>query len=478
MGAKELYPPPGMEYRTYAVRFPADLSTNNLRLLVSYDGSRRVAYNWVLDVVKANLDQRAAEKSNGTPDADLTPVLSWSYYSLKKLWNSVKEERAPWWREVSKHAFESGISDAARALDAWSKSRRGLRKGRRAGWPRYKKRGQPQRVTFVELNQQAEWFHPGLRHIRLPLPQGLRKGRTRERLEQLSWIKVGKKTTRLLSKIEAGTATVQQVTVKQENNRWWVSVLVRELVPVPVPTRRRQGNGRVGIDRGVKELLVLSKPIPGFTDSDGKVPNPRYLERSARKLARAGRAYSRKQKGSQGQKKAKRRLARLHGLVAQQRRSYLHQVSSQVARHFSMVVVEDLNILGMLQSRCLARVISDASMGELGRQLEYKTRWHGGPYVEVDRFYPSSKRCSNCGSVRAKLSLSERIYQCDVCGLRLDRDVNAARNLEAYPDLNWDRRQAQLARLRPESLNDEGDPRRPGPVLAGIGELVSQQLAP
>lgn len=143
-------------------------------------------------------------------------------------------------------------------------------------------------------------------------------------------------------------------------------------------------------------------------------------------------AYSRTKRGSAGQARAARRLGRIHARVAALRRALLHAITTQLARGHVTVIIEDLNAAGMLRNRCLARVVSDASFGELRRQLEYKAAWYGTELVVADRWFPSSKTCSGCGAVKADLSLSERTYACTACGLVLDRDVNAAVNLARY----------------------------------------------
>jgi len=178
------------------------------------------------------------------------------------------------------------------------------------------------------------------------------------------------------------------------------------------------------VDLGVKTLATLS---------DGStIANPKHLAAAQRRLARAGRLYARTIRGSAGRSKAADRLARLHVRVANLRADSLHQLSARLARDYETVVLEDLNVAGMLRNHRLARVINDAGFAELRRQLEYKTTRQGGTLVIVDRFYPSSKTCSNCGTVKTKLSLSERTYRCRNCGTTIDRDLNAAINLHHH----------------------------------------------
>ena len=196
-----------------------------------------------------------------------------------------------------------------------------------------------------------------------------------------------------------------------------------------------------GVDLGVKTLATLS---------DGAViENPRYLKKSERKLKRAQQALSRKVKGSNGRAKAKAKVARIHARVVNQRLDGLHKLTTRLASKYSDISVEDLHVAGMVKNRHLAKSVSDAAFGEFRRQLEYKTARTGATLHVVDRWFASSKTCSGCGGVKAKLSLNERTYRCESCGLVLDRDLNAAINI-------------QVAGSAPETLNAHGEAVRRG----------------
>jgi putative transposase len=183
----------------------------------------------------------------------------------------------------------------------------------------------------------------------------------------------------------------------------------------------------VGVDLGVKTLATLS---------DGKViPNPRPLRRRLMKLKRLQRAVSRKRLRSQNRRKAVQKLARQHRRIAQQRANTVHQVTSRLAKTKSVVVIEDLNVAGMLQNHHLAQAIAHVGFGEFRRQLAYKAVWYGGRVVLVSRWEPASKTCSGCGAVKAQLALTERVDRCKQCGLAIDRDLNAAINLSRLAKL-------------------------------------------
>jgi putative transposase len=193
------------------------------------------------------------------------------------------------------------------------------------------------------------------------------------------------------------------------------------------------------VDVGITHLAVLSRQVPGVTDVDGFVTNPKHLNQAQRRLRRACREVSRRhgpdrrtgQRPSKRWEKASRQRNRIHHRVTNLRRDSLHKLTTGLAGTAGTVVAEDLNVAGMLRNRRLARSIADAGFAEIRRQLAYKTRWRGGRLVLAGRWFPSSKTCSGCGAVKAKLPLRIRVFRCQACGLVLDRDLNAARNLAA-----------------------------------------------
>jgi len=205
--------------------------------------------------------------------------------------------------------------------------------------------------------------------------------------------------------------------VSEEAGHWYVSVQMEEEQAVP-----ENIGPVVGIDLGVKSLATLS---------DGTViTNPRHLKRRLKKLKRLQRVVSRRKKGSKNRKKAVRRLAKLHRQIRHQRSNTLHQVTTRLAKTKSVLVIEDLHVSGMLKNHRLAQAIGDVGFYEFKRQLLYKASWYGARVVLADRWEPSSKRCSGCGWLDEDLILADRTFHCERCGLVLDRDLNAAINLE------------------------------------------------
>lgn len=185
----------------------------------------------------------------------------------------------------------------------------------------------------------------------------------------------------------------------------------------------RPAPGVVGIDAGITSLVTLS--------TGEKVHNPRHTQRDARKLARAQKKLARCQKGSKRREKQRKRVARIHARVADRRRDHLHKLTTRLIRENQTIVVESLAVTNMVRNHSLAKSISDAAWGELVRQLRYKSEWYERTLIEIDRWYPSSKRCSECGHVAESLPLSVRSWACPRCGTIHDRDINAAKNILA-----------------------------------------------
>ncbi|MEQ1703925.1 MAG: hypothetical protein ABMA25_27775, partial [Ilumatobacteraceae bacterium] len=252
---------------TRAVVFTLDASPAQDRMLRNYCGSARRAYNWAREVIVTNLETRTAERAAGVPEAELTPVLSWSPYSLRKEFNLVKSEVAPWSAEVAKHCFDTGIVQAADAFKNWSASKNGDRAGARMGFPAFKSRKTAKlSVSFVELNHQASWFHPSRHAVRLMLPQALRQSSNRHvraQMQQLVWLHTVQSTRRLYRLVDAGKASIQKVTISYAGGRWQASFLVRYQHAVrPHKRGHAKVGGAIGVDFGVTHLATLSRPVP------------------------------------------------------------------------------------------------------------------------------------------------------------------------------------------------------------------------
>jgi putative transposase len=213
--------------------------------------------------------------------------------------------------------------------------------------------------------------------------------------------------------------TPSSVTISLDTaGRYFVSFAVEEeIAALPL------ADAEVGVDLGLTDLAVLS--------TGEKVANPRHLRRSERLLAHAQRDLCRKKKGSRNRAKARHRVACLHARIADQRRDGHHKLTTRIIRENQAVCVESLAVKNMVRNRKLAKAITDAGWGEIVRELAYKAAWYGRTLVQIDRFYPSSKRCHDCGHVLDELALDVRAWTCPRCGVRHDRDINAARNILA-----------------------------------------------
>ena len=211
---------------------------------------------------------------------------------------------------------------------------------------------------------------------------------------------------------EPSTVTVS----RDAAGRWHVSILVE----CPIETLPAAETA-VGIDAGITSLVTLS--------TGEKVTNPKYERRDRARLTRVQRSLSRKAKGSANRAKARLKVARVHARITDRRRDVLHKLSTRIIRENQTVIIEDLSVRNMVRNHTLARAISDASWAELRRQMEYKADWYGRTVIAVDRWYPSSKTCSACGHLATKMPLNVREWTCAACGVRHDRDVNAAKVL-------------------------------------------------
>lgn len=414
-----------------AYRFALDPTPSQARDLERHAGAARFAFNWALAAVKANLGQRAAETSYGVAADMLTPTLGWNLPALRRAWNQAKAVVAPWWTECSKESFNTGLDGVARALTNWSESKSGKRKGTRVGFPRFKVRRRA--TASVRFTTGVIRVDADRKHVTLP---------------RVGTLKTHESTRKLARRLEAGTARILSATVRREGRGWYCAFTVEVQRRVPAPART---GTVVGVDLGIRTLAVLSNGVA--------VSNPRHLNKALKTLRIASRRLSRRvgpdrRTGRRPSKRwdvARQAVTRIHARVANLRMDSIHKLTTTLAHGYRTVVVEDLNIVGMLGNRPLARHIADASFGEFRRQLDYKTRWNGGNLVVADRWFPSSKTCSNCGLVKPKLGLAVRTFNCERCGLVADRDHNAAINLKHYVDLEWlgDAKQGVEPTIRP-----------------------------
>lgn len=309
-----------------------------------------------------------------------------SIQQLKKEFNKIKITEFPWIYQSPKDANQQPFLNQNKA---WTYYFRGKAKGKNVGKPRFKKRGQ--RDSFYVSNDR---FCIQDRIVRLPV---IGQVRLQEKL-------------RFQGKITGAV-------ISRTADRWFISVTV----DTGNAKLTRKANGIIGVDLGIKTTI---------TCSDGQIfESPKPLFRRLKRLIRRSKQQARKKKGSNNRRKAQRKLAKEQAHIANIRRDWTHKATTSLVRENQTICIEDLNVKGMTANKKLSRALSDVIFGEIRRQLTYKTIRYNGCLVVVNRFEPSSKRCSQCQSVKDKLLLDERIYCCQHCGLELDRDLNAAINI-------------------------------------------------
>jgi putative transposase len=338
--------------------------------LAKHAGTARFAYNW-------GLGQRIAlynQHKKSTNAIEQHRVL-----------NSLKETEFPWMYEVSKCSPQEALRDLDRSFKNFF---RGIKQGQQIGFPVFKKKGHRESFRLTGTIKIEG------KQVQLPC----------------LGIIVLKETSKVKGKILSAT-------VAREADRWYVSLSVEVERPDPTPLQKNP----VGIDMGLTCFATLS--------SHEKIFSPKPLAKSLKRLKKASKRHSRKVKGSSNRKKSALKLARLHRKNRNIRRDFLHKETTKLAKTKSVIVLEDLDVKGMLKNNKLSRHISDAGWREFRCMLEYKTRWYGSHLIIAPRYYPSSKICHKCNLQIKTLPLKVRQWQCKGCNSVHDRDVNAANNL-------------------------------------------------
>jgi putative transposase len=343
-----------------------DPTVKQRKYFVRAAGTHRFVWNWAL--AEWNRLYEAGEKPNGA--------------SLSKAFNTLYRTTFPWISEVHRDCHSQPFTDLQTAFGNFF-ARRGER-------PVFKSRNKC-RASFYVAND------------RLALSDFM------VRLPVIGKIKMHE-TLRFVGKINSAR-------VVEESDEWYLCVSV----DVGEVSRERIGSGTVGADLGIKMLATFS--------TGERIENPKPLRKVQKRLRRAQRKLSRRVKRSKNRNKQRRVVACIHRRIRNIRHDNLHKLTTRLCRENQTVVIEDLNVKGMVLHHSLAQSISDASFRLFRTMLEYKSILYGNRIVVADRFYPSSKTCSSCGLVKESLSLGERTFHCE-CGLSLDRDLNAALNLE------------------------------------------------
>lgn len=354
-------------------------------------GATRFVYNWGLCEWKRQYE------------GGMKP----SRYGLCKQFNADKDRMAPWIREIPYAVTEAAFEALGRAYENFFRRvKQGANKNQ-VGYPKFHNKYKNNSARFRNTVIEQE----------------------RIRITGIGWVRLSQ--SGYIPVVERDKYTLY-ATVSKRANKYFVSVQVEQQDQVC-----ENKSGIIGVDLGIKSLAVCS---------DGTVyENVNSLRNHEKKLARLQRELSRRKKGGSNRKKTANKIARLHYKISCIRENALHNATTGIINKSpEAIVLENLNVAGMMRNHRIAKSIADASMSEFSRQITYKADWRGIELIQADRFYPSSKRCSNCGNVKAELSLSERTYRCDVCGEVIDRDLNAAKNLAALAN--------QKAETQPDCL--------------------------
>ena len=339
-------------------------------------GASRFAFNFALERKKLAFD-----KKERIPNA----------IELHRELNKLKgTDELPWAYECSKCSFQEALRDCDKAFNNFFARCKKKIKGKK-GFPKFKSKKndkQSFRLTgSISVENDYCW------------------------LPRIGKIKLSEKD------YFANDSKVLSATISRKADKWFVSFQVKHHTQ-ELP----ESDKIVGVDLGVKTLA---------TCSDGIVfENPKALSKNLKSLRRKQRIVSRKKKGSKNREKAKLKVARLHFRIGNIRKDTLHKATTKLIRENKAIVLEDLNVKGMLKNHCLARAVSEVGMFEFRRMLEYKANWYGREIQYANTFYPSSKTCSNCGWKNDNLKLSDRTFKCQICQHELDRDFNAALNLK------------------------------------------------
>jgi putative transposase len=356
--------------RAYKYRFYP--TSDQEQILARTFGSARFVYNWALRLRTDAYYQRQERVSYADTSTALT--------ALKR------EPETAWLNEVSSVPPQQALRHLDRAFRHFFEGR--------AKYPTFKKKRGKQAAEYTTSAFRWDAATRSLTLAKMDTPLDIRWSRAF----------TGDPTTVTISRDPAG--------------RYFVSFLVEEEITPLLAT-----DEVIGLDMGVSALVTLS--------TGEKITNPKHLARSRQRLKTAQKRLARRQKDSQNREKARLKVARVYAKIADQRLDGLHKLTTRLIRENQTVCVESLGVGKMVRNHRLAQAISDASWSELIRQLEYKAAWYGRTLVKIDKWYPSSKRCSACGHILGSLPLSVRQWTCPVCHVLHDRDVNAARNVLA-----------------------------------------------
>ena len=374
-----------------AYKFRIEPNAAQRKQLAIEFGNSRFVWNQCLDVRTKAYEAYRAEVAAGVEGA-IKP--SWNYVSLSRMVTEWKHGEFPWLADSVAACLTQTLIDQDKAFQNFY---RRVKNGEKPGYPRFKSRYDRQAVRYTLDQRQIGNNYVAGEFLKLPKLGTLK----------IRW-----------SQIPAGTPKMATVS-KTPDGRYFVSFSCEvEIQALPLTGKT------VGLDLGIKDVVV---------SWDGKQAtksgNPRHLKRRLKHLKRQQRRLSRMQKGSNRRNKQRIKVARIHARIAASRADFLHKTTTAIVKSADVIALENLNVKGMVKNHCLAGAIHDVGMGEFRREISYKAAWYGRRVDVVDRWFPSSKTCSECGSYQEKMPLRVREWTCPDCGTRHDRDINAAVNI-------------------------------------------------
>ncbi|MBF0118629.1 MAG: transposase [Desulfobacterales bacterium] len=330
-------------------------------------GTARFTYNWGLAEWKRQYEE------------GLNP----SGFGLKKEFNAIKEEKFNWVYEVTKYACQQPFINLQTAFNNFFSGT--------AKYPQFKKKGIHD--SFYIGNDQFSIIN---KKVKIP---------------KLGAVK--------MCECLGFSGKIMSAVISKAANQWFVSVSVK----MDITPATSESQAVVGVDLGVKNLATLS--------TSEIIEGSKALSKHQNKLRHLQQSLSRKQKGSKNRYKARHKVAKLHYRISCIRQDELHKLTTKLTRDYAVIVIEDLNVKGMMSNDKLSKAISDMGFFEFKRQLNYKSLTSGSLIIEADRWFPSTKKCSKCGEINHEITLADRVYICPKCNLRIDRDLNAAINLKS-----------------------------------------------
>ncbi len=467
-----------------AYKFALDPTPAQARMLASHAGGARFAYNWGNAAIIAALDAREAEKAAGGKPETKVP----GHFDLCKQWTAWKDAHASdpepaegerrtntaWVSENFVGSYQAALRDAAKAWSDFFKSAAGKRKGRRLGRPRFKKRGKARDSFQVHGGTlRVESTGAGFR------PKGADKGATRDMivLPKIGPVFLHESGRKLRRRVEKGTARIVRGTVSRDSDgRWHIAVTAEVQREIRTgPSKRQRDGGVLGVDFGVRAIATLS---------DGTaIPNPRHLEGSLGRLAKAQQAVARCEPGSAGRRKAVARVGRLHARVKHLRLDGLHKATSGLVHSRAVIAVEGFDVQETVRYRKRGkadreknrenvpgkvradrnRALADTGIGIARWQLQSKGAWYGCQVLVMDKHAPTGRTCSACGTAKAKpVPPADELFTCEACGSQMPRRVNTARALASRA-----RKAVPVAPSTGETLNARGGDVSPAAVRDG-----------